>query len=92
MSELFPGWGKDIIKKLGEIQYDYLIRKRLTPYIAGEDFYVYLGCQSKVFFSQPCRITFEELIKMSDAEKQRFEKNVLEPLANMEKEIGTLLG
>lgn len=24
--------------------------------------------------------------------KQRFEKNVLEPLANMEKEIGTLLG
>ena len=92
LSELFPDWGKDIIKKLGEIQYDYLIRKRLTPYLAGEDFYVHLGCQSKVFFSQPCRITFEELVKMSDAEKQKFEKSVLEPLANMEKEIGTLLG
>jgi len=81
----------EIIKRLTEMEYEYLIKKRLTPYLSGEDFYVYLGCTTKLFFSQPCRIPFGELLTMRSEEKEKFSQNVLIPLENMENEMDTLL-
>jgi hypothetical protein len=91
LNELFNPSEREIIKRLTEMEYEYLIKKRLTPYLSGEDFYVYLGCTTKLFFSQPCRIPFKELILMGSEEKEKFLQDVLIPLENMENEMDSLL-
>ena len=91
LNGLFNFSEREIIKRLTETEYESLIKKRLTPYLAGEDLYVYLGCTTKLFFSQPCRISFRELLLMDSEEKERFLQNVLIPLEDMEKEMTSLL-
>lgn len=88
---LFGNTGGDIIKKLGEIEYTYLIEKRLAPYLSGEDFYIDLGCSSRVFFSQPCRISFPEILTMNESGKEKFSQNVLNPLSEMQSLLNELM-
>lgn len=60
----------ELVSKLAEVQYHYLIREELASYLSGEDFYVDLACQTKVIISQPCRISFEDAKKSrTDVEK-----------------------
>lgn len=91
VNELLGDIGGDSIKKLAEIEHTYLIEKRLTPYLSGEDFYVYLGCNTGLFFSQPCRVPFRNVLKMDEAEREDFFRRVLNPLSEMEHHLNEIL-
>lgn len=70
----------DVVQRLGELQYDALIGRRLGPYLAGRDEVLEVG-KSRGIVSQPDRLTFAALVAMSEADRQAFDVRVLEPLA-----------
>ncbi|MCX7734863.1 MAG: hypothetical protein N2254_08935 [bacterium] len=78
----------ELVSKFGSVQYKYLIGNELAAYLAGEDFYVGIACDTKVIISQPCRISFKEL--KQSTERQSFLKN-LEDLEKFESEMKEIL-
>ncbi|MBL8918306.1 MAG: hypothetical protein JNJ54_05560 [Myxococcaceae bacterium] len=69
----------DVVEKLGELQYEALIGRRLGPYLAGRDAVLEVG-KSRGIVAQPDRVTFAELVAMKEADRQAFQKQVLDPL------------
>ncbi len=81
----------EIVKNVAEVEYRYLIGRRLAPYLSGEDFYIYLGCGTRLFFSQPCRVSFQEVLSMDEPERVDFNERVLKPLKDFEEELHNIL-
>lgn len=95
LKELFSPspYGREIselIKELAEVQYEYLLRKELAQYLAGEDFYVDFACNTKVIISQPCRISFDEVKEMTPEQREKFSKEVVEELKHLEQRMKKL--
>ncbi len=92
MFEVFGEEGEKLstaVIRTGEMQYDYLIRRGLAPYIAGEDFYIDIGRQIGII-SQPDNISFEELLNMTPEERDDFNNNVINNLNHYSEELEEL--
>lgn len=85
VAALYAPWGadgtalSDIVTEVASLQAEYLIDKRLTPYVAGRDIAMELGFNQDVV-AQPDRYTFDELQGLTDAERAAFSDDVLGPL------------
>ena len=85
VAALYTPWGEDgaalsdIVKEVAELQSEYLIDRRLTPYVAGRDVAMEVGFALDVV-AQPDRLTFDELQGLDDAGRASFTADVLDPL------------
>lgn len=74
------------VTRLGELQNDALIKKRLAPYLAGRDLYLDGGREADIF-SQPDRPSLSEIAAADPAGQARFADTVLAPLERFAKEL-----
>ena len=79
----------EVVKKLGDLQYDALVSRRLGPFLAGRDELLETG-KSRGILSQPDRRSFAELLAMSAGERQAFVGNVLEPFGDFSRQLTAL--
>lgn len=69
----------EVVRALGEAQYDGLITKRLAAYLASRDEVIEVG-KARGIVSQPDRVLFSELRALPAVERDAFVRRVLEPL------------
>lgn len=74
------------VARLGELQNDALIKKRLAPYLAGRDLYLDAGREIDIL-SQPDRPPLSEIATADPAGQARFADTVLAPLERFAKEL-----
>lgn len=67
------------IGKVGELEHDALITKRLAPYLAGRDQLIDAGRLVGII-SQPDRVTFDDLDALAPEARDAFEQNVVIPM------------
>jgi hypothetical protein len=67
------------VTRLGDLQNDALIKKRLAPYLAGRDLYLDGGREADII-SQPDRPSLAEIAMADPAGQARFADTVLQPL------------
>ncbi|MEC7947422.1 MAG: hypothetical protein VX265_07610 [Myxococcota bacterium] len=85
VAALYAPWGDDgaalgrLVTEVADLQAEYLIKKRLTPYLAGRDVAMEAGFSLGVV-AQPDRYTFAELADLSGEERDAFAADVLGPL------------
>lgn len=83
--EMFAPWGERgqklsaQVTRLGNLQYDALLKQRLAPYLAGRDQLIDAG-ELIGIVSQPDRILFGEVHAMDESNRTLFENNVVVPL------------
>lgn len=69
----------DVVRRLGDAQYEALITKRLAPYLASRDEVIEVG-KARGIVSQPDRVLFTELRAKSIVDRDAFVSRVLDPL------------
>jgi hypothetical protein len=85
VAALYAPWGDDgetlgtLVTEVAALQAEYLIDKRLTPYLAGRDLAMEAGFAFDVV-AQPDRLTFADLAALPDVSRDAFSADVLGPL------------
>ncbi len=69
----------EVVRALGDAQYEALITRRLTAYLASRDEVIEVG-KARGIIAQPDRVLFAELRAFSAADRDAFVRRVLEPL------------
>lgn len=77
------------VVKASELQYEYLIRQRLAPYLAGRDLYIDFGRVVNIV-SQPDRLLFSDLRARAPAVRAGFAARVVAPLLTFAQEFSRL--
>lgn len=78
-----------ITKELGELQHQYLLLKRLTAYLAGRDQIIDAG-ENLGLYSQPDRFEYDQVAKMSAADRAKFNTDVVVPLGEYADKVTAL--
>ncbi|MER2560199.1 MAG: hypothetical protein ABTQ32_05760 [Myxococcaceae bacterium] len=72
----------DLVRRLGDAQYDGLLTKRLAAYLASRDEVIEVG-KARGIVSQPDRVLFGDLRAMTPSERAAFVTRVLDPLEQL---------
>lgn len=94
--DMFAPWGEEgatlanAIVKVTEAEHEGLIKRRLAAYVAGRDQLID-GGELVGIVSQPDRVSFEELQKMTPDARAKFAADVLVPIKTMEDELAGAL-
>lgn len=72
----------DLVRRLGDVQYDALLTRRLAAYLASRDEVIEVG-KARGIVSQPDRVLFTELRAMNEADRRAFVTRVLDPLQQL---------
>jgi len=76
---------------VGELQHDYLMIKRLMPWLAARDAVIDIGDEAGIL-SQPDRPSYADLAALPPAERAAFRAAVVEPLAEFATGLRAQLG
>ena len=86
LRQMFAPWGSRspvlLLDRLAELQHDYLMGRRLAPYLAGRDQIIDAGAAMGIV-SQPSRVSFEQVAAMTPDQRTVFQAAVVDPLAQL---------
>ncbi len=83
--EMFAPWGEagataaDALRQLAELQYQALIVERLGAYLCSKDSTMELGYNLDII-SQPKRLSYSDIAALSQADRDAFRAEVIDPL------------
>lgn len=95
VQHVFAAWGEagakvgGLVKRLADVQHEFLIVKRLAAYLAGRDQVIDAGDRLGIF-SQPDRPEFTEVAALDAAGRAAFVTDKLEPMADFAAQLTAL--